>query len=191
MSDVDYGLVASEALVGSYGGVLAAPVGTPLPEAWDDEPNGAFVPLGYLSPTGPSIPTAPTIQDIRAWQSADPIDSRVTERSTTVEFELMQWNPDTVAFAYGGGTIEAAGTGYVFKPSNASTVDEFSLILDVVDGEDVVRYVFERGYPASGTTPSFNRDGAAVLSVGYKVLTPDTGDEPWRLYTNIAGWGGS
>ena len=66
--------------------------------------------------------------------------------------------------------------------------DEYARVLDVLDGTNVVRYVFERGYPASGTSPSFNRDGAATLSVGYKVLTPSDGDVPFLIYSNIAAW---
>lgn len=184
----DYGLAADELIIGTYGGVSAAPVGTTLPTEWDDELDPLFVQLGFLTPAGPSLPTAPDINKIYAWQSADPVAARVKQRTTTVNFELMQWNGDTVAFAYGGGTITSAGTGYVFTPPTGETVDEYSLVLDVLDGANVVRYVFERGYPAAGTSPSFNRDGAAVLSVGYEVLTPTDGEEPFQIYSNLDSW---
>lgn len=184
----DYGLNTDDVIIGTYGGAFAAPTGTTLPTAYDTVLASAFVPLGWFSEQGPKIPTAPNVQEIRAWQSADPIAARVKERSSTVEFEMMQWNADTLPFAYGGGSITTAGGGYVYTPPSGEVVDEYSLVLDVLDGSDIVRYVFERGYPAAGTAPGFNRDGAALLSVGYKVLTPADGDVPFRIYSNIAGW---
>lgn len=187
----DYALSSDDLVIGTYGGVAVAPVGTTLPTAWDSVLDAAFTQLGYLTPAGPSLPSSPTVQDIRAWQASDPVASRVKERGTTVNFELMQWNAETVPFAYGGGAITAAGTGYKFTPPTGEAVEEYSLVCDVLDGDNVVRYVFERGYPAAGTSPTFNRDDAAVLSVGYKVLTPADGSESFFILSNLAGWGGS
>jgi len=188
---LDYGLAADELLVGTFGGAYAAPKGTTLPTSFDSALNPAFVGLGFFTEKGPSIPNAPTVTEIRGWQSPDPLAARVKDRSTTVEFELMQWNGDTVPFAFGGGHIEAAGTGFVYLPPTGEVVDEYALVLDIKDGTNVVRFVFDRGYPAAGTSPAFNRDAAGVLSVGFKVLTPDTGGLPFRTFSNLPGWGDS
>jgi hypothetical protein len=185
----DYGLAADEIVIGTSGGVLVAPVGTTLPTTYNDEPNAAFVPLGFLTPGGLSIPTSPEIKEIEAWQSADPIAARMKKRGATVNFELMQWNANTVPFAFGGGSIAAdSGDGYVYTPPTSEEVDEYAIIADVLDGTKVIRFVFKRGYPAAGTSPAFNRDNSGNLSVGYKVLTPSDGSEPFFIRSNDDSW---
>jgi len=101
---------ADQILVGSNGAVWVAPTGTALPTDVDGALNAAFKSLGYLSPQGPEISNGKTTNDIRAWQSFDPIATRVTEATLQVNFELMEWDSKTITLAFGGGAITTTAT---------------------------------------------------------------------------------
>lgn len=176
---------ADQILVGSNGAAWVAPVGTTLPTEVDTALNASFKSLGYLSEQGPEVANSKTTQDIRAWQSFEPIASRVTEASPQVNFELMEWDYKTVPFAFGGGAITTTSSGkYKFTPADPSTVDERALILDVNDGDYDWRFVFPRGFAAENLAARFNRSDPALLPVGFKVLAPSDGSRSYFIYTN-------
>lgn len=176
---------ADQILVGSNGSAWVAPVGTALPTEVDTTLNSAFKSLGYLSEQGPEVANSKTVNDIRAWQSFNPIASRVTDATPQVNFELMEWDYKTVPFAFGGGAITETSTGkYKFTPSDPSTVDERALILDVNDGDYDWRFVFPRGFAAENLSARFSRSDPALLPIGFKVLAPTSGDDSYLIYTN-------
>lgn len=176
---------ADQILVGSNGAAWVAPVGTTLPTEVDSTLNAAFVSLGYLSEQGPEVANSKTVADIRAWQSLNPIASRVTDATPQVNFELMEWDYKTVPFAFGGGAITTTSAGkYKFTPADPSVVDERAMILDVNDGDYDWRFVFPRGFASENLSARFSRTDPALLPIGFKVLAPTDGSDSFLIYTN-------
>lgn len=175
---------ADQILMGSNGAVWSAPVGTPLPTDIDGALNAAFKSLGYLTEEGPGLANGKTIQDIRAWQSFHPIASRVTDATMQVNFAMMEWDAKTVPLAFGGGAITTTTNGFKFTPADPSVVDERSLILQVDDGDYNTFFVFERGFQAENLDTRFARSSPAVLPVGYRVLAPSSGNDPWYILSD-------
>lgn len=178
---------ADQIVVGSSGAVFTAPLGTTLPTAYDTSLNAAFKPVGYISEAGPSLSNAKEINEIRAWQSFQPIASRVTSADFTVKFEIMEWDANTLPLAFGGGVItEPTADHYKFTPADPSVLDERALILDVHDGTVVWRYVFPRGYQTGSLDTTFNRDNPALLPVEFKVLAPTDGTNSYYIFSSAS-----
>ena len=56
------------------------------------------------------------------------------------------------------------------------------------DGDNVLRFIFEKGYNVGGFTTSFTRDEAAILPIEWKILTGETYDRGIKFLTNIASF---
>ncbi len=178
---------ADQILMGSSGAAWVAPTGTPLPTDIDGALNAAFKSLGYITEAGPSISNGKTIQDIRAWQSFNPIASRVTDATLQVNFELMEWDAKTVPLAFGGGEITTTSNGFKFTPADPSVVDERAMILEVNDGDYTTKFVFPRGFQAENLNAQFSRTDPAVLPIGFRILAPnDSSDLFYILSDNPA-----
>lgn len=180
---------ATAALIGSNGAAFTAPFGTALPTAYDTALNAAFTPVGYLTPAGPSVDSKPTTKDFNVWQEFLPIATRVMSIDGTVKFELVQWNAETLPFAFGGGTLTEIDTdSYGFEPGDPSVIDERSMVVDVHDGDDIVRLVFEKGFNVGGFTTSFTRDNLAVLPIEWKLLASSASSRGISVYSNMASF---
>lgn len=176
---------ADQILVGSNGAAFTAPRGTTLPTAYDTSLNSAFKPVGYISPAGPGVDSKPTTKDIDAWQSFFPIASRISKIDGTVKFDLMEWDANTLPFAFGGGVItEPTPDHYTFTPSAPDVIDERAMVVDVHDGPLIVRFVFERGYQVGGFSTKFTRDEAAVLPIEWKILAASDGGRGIKIHSN-------
>lgn len=175
---------ADQILVGSNGAVWVAPTGTTLPTDIDSSLDSAFKSLGYLSPQGPEISNGKTTNDIRAWQSFDPIATRVTEATLQVNFELMEWDSKTITLAFGGGSITTTANGHMFEPADPSVVDERCMIVEVNDGDYTTKFVFKRGFQAENLSARFSRTDPALLPVGFRVLAPDDGSRSYYILSD-------
>ena len=176
---------ATEVVVGSNGDVYVAPVGTSLPLDVDDPLNVAFSEaLGFTSEDGVTATDGKTTENIGAWQSFYPLRTLVTERNFTVAFVLRQWNQDTVALAFGGGTFEATGSFTKYVPPDPSYIDERVLVVDWQDGDDQYRLVVPRCIVSENVESQITRTAAADLPITMTVLAPAEGNDPWFLMTN-------
>ena len=175
---------ADQILVGSNGAVWVAPTGTTLPTDIDAAFDASFKSLGYLSPQGPEVTNGKTTNDIRAWQSFDPIATRVTEATLQVNFELMEWDAKTITLAFGGGIITTTSNGHMFTPADPSVVDERCMIVEVNDGDYTTKFVFKRGFQAENLAARFSRTDPALLPVGFRILAPDDGSRSWFVLSD-------
>lgn len=168
---------SSEIVVAASGDVSIAPVGTTLPTtlvALDEN----WANLGYTTEDGVTFSDSVEIEEIRAWQSANPVRKIVTARDKTVAFSLEQWNPDNFILAYGGGEWSEPTPGiYRFDPpAVADAIAEYSMVIDWADGDKQHRVVIERGNVQEGVETQLIRSGAAVLPITFGTLNPDDPD---------------
>lgn len=177
---------AEEVRVGADGQIYVADVGTTLPTSVDDSLDGAFSSaLGFVSEDGVTITDGKTVTDIGAWQSFYPIRELVTAREFSVAFSLRQWNRDTIALAFGGGTFTDLGTPDTqYSPPDAATLDERALVVDYQDGDVNYRLVVPRCLATETVTAQLARASAADLPITMKVLAPTAGTDPWFMLTD-------
>jgi hypothetical protein len=145
-----------------------------------------FMDLGYTTEDGPTFTVTPTVEDLNAWQSFDPIRRLVTSRVTSVAASLMQWNQSSFNVAFGGGTWSQPTAG-VFRydpPADDEPLPEFAMVLDVQDGDKDGRFVLYRTNIADAVETTFTRAGAAVLPITATTLRPDDQNTSWYFVGN-------
>lgn len=178
---------SSEIVVAVSGDISIAPVGTTLPTDLSALDTDVWTNLGYTTEDGVTFNDSVEIEEIRAWQSANPVRKIVTARDKTVEFALEQWNPDNFILAYGGGdwSMPSAGIHRFDPPAVADAVAEYSMVVDLADGDKSHRFVIERGNVQEGVETQLLRSGAAVLPITFGTLNPDNPDNPaWYHLTD-------
>jgi hypothetical protein len=176
---------AEETRVAGTGTIYIAAYGASFPSAWDAAIPSAYADLGYTNEDGVTFTDEPTIERKGAWQSFYPIRILETARMAKAAFALVQWNRSALKAAAGGGTVEAAGTGSKFTPHEAGTVTEWSVIVEVVDGDITDRYIIPKCITTSSLETKLNRTELAELPVELEAIGID-GEDPWYLLTSDA-----
>jgi len=171
---------ADRPIVGAYGDVYTAPVGTAPPT----DPNNVAVPwikLGLISEDGAAwTPPAEETTDIKSWQSMYPVRIVTTGLTTSVKFSLMEWDRDTVPFAMGGGYFEDTATSTIFHPPAAGEAAERALFIKVLDDPVAMGIYYPKGRVSSREDTSFKKDEAALLGVTFAIVG-DMTLEPYNL----------
>ena len=180
---------STETVVGGTGEVYAAPVGTPLPTSPDAALNGAFVGLGFHTEDGVSVNKTLEVTEHGAWQTKHPIRRDRESEDFQINFSLLQWNENNVPLAFGGGEIvDLGGGGYRYNPpAEGDALDERALVADVIDGDNILRFVVPRGTITEGIESTFRSSEMSALAVAFKSLQPDDNSEAWYYMTNLAG----
>jgi hypothetical protein len=175
---------SSEFAVGANAQVHVGAVGSTLPTTASGAPDGAFTDLGFVDDDGFTITDGRTIVDIRSLQSFYPTRRLISERSFQAKFSLQQWNEDTIAFAFGGGSF----TGDVYTPPDPSELDERALLITWQDGDNDFRFVFPKGLVTEDVETKVARTAVALLPITF-AITPASGDDPWELIVEAPGVG--
>src|SRR5262245_16862267 len=129
---------ATDVTVAGTGAVYVAPLGTPLPD--DLDPLAApWVDVGFVSDDGVTITFSRDTEEINAWQTAEPVRVLTTAEPKTIAFELLQFDRDTVALAFRGGTFTATSP-YVYTPPAAGTTQEVAMVIEAIDGDETFRW---------------------------------------------------
>jgi len=167
---------SDDLVVGGNGQVYAAPLGTALPTTTAGALNAAFLGLGYLSEDGVNFSVARETQDFPAWQAFDPVRTAITGRTVQATFSLQQWNEDTVPLAFGGGAITGTTPNYKYElPDPEQGLDERSVVIDIQDGSENMRFVLPRGIVVESVETQFSRGATAMLPITFKLLKPSIG----------------
>jgi hypothetical protein len=179
---------AAEIHVASDGEVLAAPVGTAMPTSPTGSPNAAFINLGFLNEDGVTFTDTPSVEDIRAWQAADPVRRLVTERVLTVAGSLLQVNQENFLVAFGGGSWESPSAGvYKYTPPAAQdALAETAMIVRSHDGTKNNEYNVFRGNITEAVESQLQRTGPQLLPFTLSALTPTGGGAAWEFLTDDA-----
>jgi hypothetical protein len=180
---------AQEIFVGSSGQVSFAPIGTTLPAVGADPTDpldSAFFGTGYLTEDGVTPTFGQQISEYGAWQSATPVRRDRQTQNYQFGFVMQQWNESNVVLAFGGGKVEEHEAGifsYVF-PEVGAALEEFSLVVDAVDGDVHQRFVVPRGSATDDVASTFKRTEPSQLPVTFKALQPDDGAPACYLLTD-------
>lgn len=95
---------ATKVRVAGTGAIWKAPLGTTLPTDSVTPWNAAFANLGYMD-DGFSVEQALTIKDVKGWQSLETLRSIATDLIRRFMFDSIQTDKESLAIAWGGGTI--------------------------------------------------------------------------------------
>jgi len=182
-------LAPQEILIAGTGTLYTAPEGTPLPSYLSEALDADFVAAGYLSDDGAKFTDAKTTNKVKPWQSFQPVRVHVTERTTTVELMLLQWNEANLIRAFGGGgIIEPTAGEYRYIPPAPEEVAVLALVLDMTDGTRNFRLTAGRTFVTSNTESTFAKSGPALLPITFEILAPEDGDEPWTMDSDDPAW---
>ena len=172
-------------LVAGVHHLFFAPLGTTLPTTVGSAPgiglDAAFTAVGYTADTGAAFAVDTQTTNLFASQSLDPIRTIVTSKTATIQAPLIEWSAASLTAAFGGGTITAASGGWKYVPPSAGTLDEVSAVLDIVDGDERVRLVVERGIVAGSVSATLVKNAFATLPITFTALAPVDQPTAWHL----------
>lgn len=168
-------------IVGAYGDVYTAEVGTAPPTMADwDDPTG-WTKLGMISEDGATwTPPEEETSDIKIWQSKYPARVVTTGLTSSMGFALDGWDRVTIPFALGGGTFEDTVDAVIYHPPGAGESASKAIFLKVIDGEVKLGLYFPKGRVTGRDDTTFKPDEAALLNVTFS-LEGSTEHEPYQL----------
>jgi hypothetical protein len=136
-------LASANVRVAVTGAIYMAAVGA-VTEPADAEAtlDTDLVDLGYVSEDGVTETRDRTTDSIKAWQNSDEVRKTVTEASLTYQFVMIETKQETVELFY-GTDLDTADGSLVVVP--ASTGGRHAFLLDVVDGDSVIRTYIPQG----------------------------------------------
>lgn len=126
-------LDASNAEVASTGAVYVGLTSATAPATLYAATTG-FTDLGYIGEDGVTESHDESVEKLRGWQNGAVVRTVRVDGSVTFQFTLLETTEAGVELAY--GTTVSAGV-YLIDLQN--TRDHVSLILDVVDGDEMER----------------------------------------------------
>lgn len=174
---------ASNVRVGVTGEVSLAEAGTTLPTDSSTTLDVAFSGLGYNTEDGVLEAINETTTDIKAWQNGDTVRTVATEHDVEYTFTLMETNADTLAAYYGADSYD---TGVV--EVKAGTATRGVWVVEVIDGDDVVRIVIPDGeVTASGQVTYANNGSAVTYPLTVKCYPDSTGVKAYKYYGALEG----
>lgn len=163
----------SQPIVGAYGDIYSAAVGTAIPSDIDS-PGSEWTKLGMISEDGASwTPPEEETEDIKIWQSPYPARTVTTGLSSSLSFALDGWDRITVPFALGGGTFEdIAGppATVIYHPPAPGESEVRALFMKVLDGPVKLGLYFAKGRVIGRDDAVFKPDEASLLHVEFGLL---------------------
>ena len=182
MTDPQGGAEALETTVGAHGHVFVSDpseVSVTAPTSEDisvlDE---TWIDLGYVGEGGVKFKDEASKTNILAWNARRPIRRIAGDASTTLGFELLQWNSDSFLFAMGGGDLLSGA----FTP-NPEADDFRSLVIAWADGDNDYLLYVPKGVTSGSVELALTQSNITPLPVEFESM-PDEGDDPWTLFTN-------
>lgn len=181
---------ATEIPVLGYHEIFVAAVGATFPTSVDDDPiTSGWLQLGRTTEAGARFTFDRTVQQIFSSQFFDPARTIVTRLPKKVEYDLQQWNQNTLDFALGGIVWTTPAAGEVRgDPEDASFVDERALLIRAVDGDDIFMIGYARTINAKALSFAFVKTAEAALAIGSEVQGT-AGESPYFIQSNALAAG--
>lgn len=169
------------------GGVLAGPLGTPVPTTATATINAAIKPLGYVSEDGLEPQGERTVNAIKDW-NADIIAQLQTEHSVRFGLTLYgAWDEDVLTEIYGAENLTVtAATPSVGKlitvTETGSILPNRIWIFDMKTGDKKLRIVLPNAKVSEVTERSFVAGELAGFQVVVEAFKDDSGVKAYRYY---------
>lgn len=181
-------LTPAEIIIGGTGRIYVAPEGTPRPTFLSDPLDPLFADVGYTTEDGCKFTDGKTTNEVRVWQSFYPVRVHITGREGKLEFTLVQWNPETIALAFGGGTFTEPAPGeFRYNPPAPESLAVVAIVVDIFDGARTFRHTTGRGFVTSNTESTFAKKGPALLPIELAILA-DGEEQPWTIDSDDLAW---
>jgi hypothetical protein len=132
-------LTAENVVVGITGEVYVGPTTAAAPTSSTATLTG-FTSLGYVSADGVEFGIDKSTNQIRAWQNADLVREVITEGTVTYAFSLLETTEDVIETFFGAPIIDGK-----VELSPVNTGGRKSFVLDIVDGDKVIRHYVPQG----------------------------------------------
>ena len=171
--------------VAGTGTVWVAPEGTAIPTDLAAPPS-PWVDVGYTSEDGATLTFSREQEEVNAWQSSEPVRVLVTAEPKTIEFELLEFDRESIVLAFRGGTWTGAAPGpFTYTPPSAGASDVRAMLIDAFDGGKQFRYVFPRVQLQGDVETTLARTDAVRLPLEFAVLasTPS-----WSIVGDLPGF---
>lgn len=97
--------------------------------------------LGYLSDDGFKIKPERKTDDLKAWQNADVVRTVATESSIEISFQLIESKKEVIELFWQSKVTAGSDSGS-FDISPGATTGVHALLMDIIDGDQVIRYYF-------------------------------------------------
>jgi hypothetical protein len=170
---------ADEIVVGANGSVHVAPVGTAGPADIETALNASFIDLGFVSDDGIEITPGMDSADINAWQSFYPVRRIVTGRTLEIGLTLLQWNEDSIALAFGGGSVSTTAgppAYYTYTPPSPDEIDYRAMVIEWQDDTKTYRLHIPKVLVTDTSSLSLNRTDPAGLALTFSAQGTDGAD---------------
>jgi hypothetical protein len=171
--------------VAGTGSVGTAPEGTALPSALA-EPATPYIDMGYTSEDGVTLTFSRDQEEINAWQSTDPVRVLVTAEPKTIALELLEFDRESIALAFRGGTWTGTDPTYTYTPPAAGASDVRVLVIDAFDGTGHFRFIFPRVQLQGDVETILARTDAVRLPLEFAVLASSP---TWSIVGDLPGFG--
>lgn len=185
-------LVSSEVRSFGFGHVYIADVGATEPTNIDAAVGVSWTEIGHVSDAGPRFSFGKGRTPVRSWQSyPEPVRNLKAESVSSVSYDLLQWNADTLSLALGGGVwTEPTADNFVFTPANASENNEKALIVEALDDGYKYRFIYRKTENQANVEFAWTGTALAPLPIVSTVLAADGELTPYIIQTddpNVAG----
>lgn len=171
-----------ELVVASQGDLYVADVGTSLPSSATASIS-SFEQLGYITEDGATFSRNIDIEEFMAWQQRLPVRREITGEEVTVSCELEQWNEDTFALAFGGGSVTEDSPGVYTYEFPTGALLEKTVVLRWSDGDKDYQLGLERATVSDEVEVELNRSNLAVFPVAFKALGGEDGESSGVVFT--------
>lgn len=176
---------ATEVRSFGFGHVYIGDVGTTEPANIEAAVGAGWTELGHISDAGPRFSFGKARSPQVSWQSfPDPVRNLKGAASTTVSFDLLQWNSHTIMLALGGGSWAESGGLFTYTPADATVNNEKALIVEATDDDHNYRFIFRRTENQANVDFAWTGTALAPLPVVSTVLAHPSGGAPYIIQSD-------
>lgn len=169
------------------GGVLAGPIGSPVPTTAIATIDAAITPLGYVSEDGIESQGERSVNAIKDW-NADIIAQLQTEHSVRFGLTLYgAWDEDVLTEVFGADnlTVTPATTSsgkLITVRETGATLPNRVWIFDMKTGDRKLRIVLPNAKVSDAKEKSFVAGELAGFTLTVEAFKDDTGVKAYRYY---------
>jgi hypothetical protein len=176
--------------IGATGAVYVAPAGTPIPSTFDAALDPSFVALGWISEEGVDETHADESQDVKAWQNGAVVRRRISSSESSIAFTMIETTNRTLELFHKGSEVVSDGADGWKMLVKAPDADRRTLVLDVIDGDDVIRIVAPSAEVTERGTINYGSKeiGYKVTMTSYPTTVSNTQGVTLIKMSGAVGW---
>ncbi|MFI5781104.1 hypothetical protein [Nocardia sp. NPDC051570] len=179
-------LIGAGTPISVTGGVLVAPLGTPLPATVNDTVNDKFKPLGYVSEDGIESKGERRVEAVKDW-NADVIAQLQTEHSVRYGLTLYAvWDQDVLSEVFGQDNVSVptkatpTSGNLIRVVENGIVLPSRSWIFDMKTESKKLRIVLPNAKISQVTEKKFVSKELAGFNITIEAFKDDTGVKAYR-----------